>query len=300
MAIISTRLTNQGTLFLNGTYDETSQTTISTKVDAVLAAEFDEISISPVSNGIARREFPNGNLLVADYFDEFTGAAVIDSSLLIWLDAAQSSSYSGSGTNWQNLNTTIANATLYNTPTFNSTDSGGIFNFNKNSYEFAELPYLGDFTNWTVEAWAKVNSSLSGQVTSVVCGQFDLVNRLNFSIGTNRAPTSYNLCAGFFDGAWHNTIGFSPTLDTWYQLVGTYDGSVIKFYINGSMNSFLNYVGNSYSGGTIRIARRWDESATNSINFFPGDISLIRIYERALSADEISQNFNSARRRFNI
>lgn len=300
MATISTRLTNQGTLFLNGTYDETSQNTISTKVDSVLAAELDEISINPISSGIAKRELSNGNLLVANYFDEFTGAGVVDSSLLVWLDAGQSSSYIGSGTNWQNLNTTIANATLYNTPTFNSTDSGGIFNFDKNNFEFAELPYLGDFTNWTVEVWARVNSSLTGQITSVVCGQFDLVNRLNFSIGTNRAPISYNLCAGFFDGAWHNTIGFSPSLDTWYQLVGTYDGSVIKFYVNSTLNSFLNYVGSSISGGTIRIARRWDDSATNSVNFFPGDVALIRIYERALIQDEISQNFNSARRRFNI
>ena len=300
MATISTRLTNQGTYLVNGSFDENTQTTISSKIDSVLAAELDEISISPVNNGIAKRELSNGNLQVANYFDEFTGAPVVDANLLIWLDAGQTDSYSGSGINWRNLNTTIANATLYNTPTYQSTDSGGIFNFNKNTFEFAELPYLGDFTNWTVEAWAKVNSSLTGQITSVVAGQFDLVSRLNFSIGTNRAPTSYNLCAGFFDGSWHNTVGFSPSLDTWYQLVGTYDGSVINFYVNSALNSFLNYVGNSYSGGTIRIARRWDDTALNSVNFFPGDIGIVRIYDRALTIDEIAQNFNSARRRFNI
>ena len=300
MATISTRLTNQGTLFVNGSFDEVTQSVISTKIDTVLAASLDEITINPVSGGLAKRELSNGNLLVADYFDEFTGAGVVNANLIVWLDAGQSTSYTGSGTNWRNLNTTVANATLYNSPTYNSTESGGSFNFNKNSFEFAELPYLGDFTNWTVEAWARINSTLSGQVTSIVTGQFDLVNRLNFSIGTNRAPTSYNLCAGFFDGAWHNTIGFSPALNTWYQLVGTYDGSVINFYVNSSLNSFLNYTGSSLSGGTIRIARRWDDSATNSNNFFPGDIALIRLYNRALNLDEIGQNFNSARRRFNI
>lgn len=300
MAILATRLTNQGTYYVNGSFDEVTQSTISTKSDSVLAAEFNEIAINPISNGLSKREFPNGNLLVANYFDEFTGAPVVNANLIVWLDAAQTSSYSGSGSTWYNLNTTSSNATLYNTPTFSSTDSGGLFNFNKSSYEFAEIPYLGDFTTWTVEAWAKVTSSLTGQVTSVVTGQYDLVNRLNFSIGTNRSPTSYNLCAGFFDGAWHNTTGFSPTLNTWYQLTGTYDGSVVKFYVNSSLNSSLNYTGTSYSGGTIRIARRWDDSSTNSINFFPGDIALVRIYNRALTQDEVTQNFNSARRRFNI
>jgi hypothetical protein len=300
MATITSRLTNQGVYILNGSFDETIQASISTKIDTILAADFDEVSLNPMINGLAKRELVNGNLLVANYFDEFTGAPLVDSNLKVWLDTGQISSYSGSGLNWQNLNSTIANATLYNSPTFNSIDSGGILNFNKDNFEFAEIPYLGDFLNWTVEAWAKVTSSLTGQITSIVTGQYDLVDRLNFSIGTNRAPTSYNLCAGFYDGSWRNTTGFSPTLNTWYQLVGTYDGSVINFYVNGALNSFLNYSGTSLSGGTIRIARRWDGTAITSTNFFPGDIAIVKIYDRSLSADEVQQNFNSARRRFNI
>ena len=58
---------------------------------------------------------------------------------------------------------------------------------------------------WTVEAWIKVNASLTGQVTSVVTNQYNLSNALNYSIGTNKSPTDYKLCIGFFDGAWHNT-----------------------------------------------------------------------------------------------
>jgi hypothetical protein len=298
--MIASRLTNTGVLLVNGSFDEITQSSISTKSNLILAGELDEITINPVSGGVAKRETFNRVLQVADYFDEFTGAPIVDSSLKVWLDSAQSNSYSGSGTTWTNLVNSSANATLFNTPTFNSLDAGGTFTFNKNTFEYATVPNQGDLPAWTVETWAKVSSSLTGQVTSIVTGQFDLVNKLNFSIGTNRAPTSYNLCAGFYDGEWRNTAGFSPTLDTWYHLVGTYDGSTIKFYVNGTLDSFLNYFGTPSSGGEIRIARRWDGVANNSINFFPGDISLVRIYNRSLTNEEVENNFNTERHRFDV
>jgi hypothetical protein len=266
----------------------------------ILANNLDEISISPINNGVAKRENADGTLMVASYFDEFTGAPIVDSSLKVWLDAVQNDSYPGSGSTWTNLSNSSANATLINTPTFNTLESGGTFTFDKTTFEYATIPDQGDFNVWSVETWAKVTSSLTNQVTAIVTGQYDLSTKLNFSIGTNRAPGSYNLCAGFFDGSWRNTTGFSPTLDTWYHLVGTYDGSTIKFYVNGVLDSFLDYVGTPQSGGEIRIARRWDESATNSINFFPGKISLVRIYNRSLDNEEIENNFNAERHRFGV
>jgi len=298
--MIASRLTNTGVLLVNGSFDEITQSSISTKSNLILAGELDEITINPVSGGVAKRETSTGILQVADYFDEFTGAPIVDSTLKVWLDSAQSISYAGSGTNWTNLVNSSANATLFNTPTFNSLDAGGTFTFNKNTFEYATVPNQGDLPVWTVETWAKVSSSLTGQVTSIVTGQFNLSTKLNFSIGTNRAPGSYNLCAGFYDGAWRNTTGFSPTLNTWYHLVGTYDSSVINFYVNGTLDSFLNYAGTPSSGGEIRIARRWDGAANNSINFFPGDIAIVRIYNRPFTAAEVADNFNTERSRFNI
>jgi hypothetical protein len=298
--MIASRLTNSGILLVNGTFDEISQSTISTKSNLILAGNLDEISISPTINGVAKRENSDGTLMVASYFDEFTGIPIVDSSLKVWLDAAQSDSYSGIGNNWTNLTNSSANATLVNTPTFNTLNSGGSFNFDKNTFEYATVPDQGDLNIWTVEAWAKVTSSLTNQVTAIVTGQYNLSTKLNFSIGTNRAPGSYNLCAGFFDGAWRNTEGFSPTLNTWYHLVGTYDGSTVSFYVNGLLNSFLNYAGAPQSGGEIRIARRWDGVTNNSINFFPGDIALIRVYNRSLNTSEVGNNFNAERQRFGV
>lgn len=300
---IATRLTTDGVYILNGTFDEITQSTVSVGTNTVFAGEIDEVSINPISLGVARREHSDGLLQVADSFDEFSGAPIADSSLKIWVDAGDPDSYPGTGTAWYNLGTVPGSIGLFNTPTFNELDGGGCHEFDPNTYEYGDnILDLGNMPNYTVEVWAKVTSSLTGQITAIICNEFNLSASLNFSIGTNNAPLNYNLTAGFFDGAWRNAdaTGFNPTLNTWYQFVNSYDGNTIKFYVNSALHSSNNYVGTPSSGGTIRIARRWDSSDTSSANFFPGKVSVARIYNRALSDAEIWNNFNAHRARYGI
>ena len=73
MATIATRLTSTGTLLNNGIFDEVTQSTISKSATAVFADEFDEVTISPIANGLAQRQKRDGTLQVADEFDEVTG-----------------------------------------------------------------------------------------------------------------------------------------------------------------------------------------------------------------------------------
>lgn len=219
-------------------------------------------------------------------------SGIVTNGLLSWLDATD---YSGSGSTW--TADTGNDATLYNTPTYSAT-SPGYFSFSPASFEYAAVSDLGDQNTWTVEAWFRVTASMTGQITSVVCNEFDLVNKLNFSLGTNNAPGSYNICAGFFDGAWHSTSGFAPTQNVWYHVVGTYDGSTIRQYVGAVLDTQLSYSGTPQSGGEVRIARRWDSPDNDSVNFFPGDIAIVRVYSTALSATEISQNYAAERTRF--
>lgn len=298
MATIASRLTNTGTLLINGSIDEVTQSTISTTANAVLCSFFDEVSNQGAT--VARRDSANGTIQISGIVDEITGAAVIDGNIKLWLDAAQPESYSGSGSNWADLSPVTANITLVNSPTFSSLNTGGNITFVPASLQYgSSSTNLGNMPNWTVETWVRVNASLTGQITSIVSNEFNGSN-LNYSIGTNKSPSDYNLCVGFFNGAWRNTDGFIPVLNVWYQVVGSYNGSSLIQYVNGTANgSPLSYTGTASSGGNTRIARRWD-SSVSSTNLFPGDIAVVRIYNRALSADEVAQNFNAHRRRFNI
>ena len=133
----------------------------------------------------------------------------------------------------------------------------------------------------------------------VIGGQYNLSNKLNFTIGTNNAPTNYNIAVGFFDGAWHSTTGVNYALNTWFHIAGTYDGSTVKQYTNGVQVDSLNYTGTPSSGGEIRINRRWDD-VVSSGNLFDTNIGTLKVYNRALTADEIKQNFEAHRGRYGI
>jgi hypothetical protein len=217
---------------------------------------------------------------------------------LVLLDAGNLSSYPGSGSTWFDL-TTGDNATLINTPTYSSSFSG-ILQFDDASLEYGTIPNLGDLQQWTIEAWFRLTSPLTSKVTSILSNEFDLVNKLNFSLGTNNMPTNNNLTVGFFDGAWHSTTGFIPQTNVWYQVVGTYDGSVIRQYINGvASGGTLNYVGTPQSGGEVRLMKRWD-SALSAINLVDGDLSIVKIYDKALNTVQINSSWDQNKTRFGL
>ncbi len=221
------------------------------------------------------------------------------SSLLVFLDSGNTSSYSGSGSTWSNLTSGSNNATLINTPTYSSSPDG-ILQFDDTSSEYGTIPNIGNLSQWTVEAWFRISTSLSGKVTAIVANEYDLATKLNFSIGTNNAPSNYNLAVGFFDGSWRTTSGFTPSLNTWYQVVGTYDGSTVRQYVNGSASGgTLTYSGTPQSGGEVRLMRRWD-SAVSATNLVDGDLAIVKIYNSILTPSEILESYNSNKNRFSV
>jgi hypothetical protein len=217
---------------------------------------------------------------------------------VVFLDSGDPTSYPGSGSTWFDL-TTGNNATLFNTPTY-SPNFDGILQFSKTSLEYATIPNIGTIQNWTVEVWVRFTSSLNGQISMVVGNQFNLSSSINFVIGTGRAPTSYNIAAGFFQNGWYNTTGFAPTLNTWYQIVGTYDGSTIRQYVNGSASGgTLNVSSTLQSGGEVRIMRRWDDNLSSG-NLFDGDLAIVKIYDKALNSTQINSIWNENKSRFGL
>jgi Concanavalin A-like lectin/glucanases superfamily len=221
---------------------------------------------------------------------------IVTSGLTLMFDIAYLPSYPRTGSTVNDLSGNNSSATLFNSPTFSSSNIG-ILNFDDTSLQYGLTPNLGNLSQWTVEAWFNLNSLLTGKVTSIISNEFNGSN-VNFSIGTNNSPTNSNLAVGFYNGIWRSTTGFVPTTNVWYQVVGTYDGSTIKQYINGvASGGTLSYVGTPTSGGGVRLMRRWDDTTTSS-NYVNGNLAIAYVYNRALSATEVLQNYTSLSSRF--
>lgn len=196
---------------------------------------------------------------------------------------------------WRSTDQPYFYATLRNTPTY-SAGPPALFAFDANSLEYATVPNQGDISRWSLECWVRVTSSLTGVTTMIVGNQFDGISRLNFSIGTNNSPGNYNINTGFFDGAWRTAGNLTPVLNTWYHVIGTYDGATVKQYVNGTLEGSFSYVGTPQSGGEIYLAKRWDLGAVS--DHFPGDIAVARVYKGALSEGEVDKLWAATRSYF--
>lgn len=290
MTVIATRLTNQGVYYVNGSFDEVTKSNISITANTVYAAELNEIDFNPITNGVAKKEFPNGNLCVANYFDEFTGAPIVDSSLKMWIDFGQSISYPGTGSTVYDISAqTSSNVNLFGSPTFNSLEYGGTLTFNgTNQYGIGTGTPLG-LSAYTKSFWVKLNSysTNNNTVSSNNGGHFCYF------------ATTNKLYSGHSD--WGNYLVFPSTtsfsLNVWYHVALTFDTSAgMILYVNGVQDSSYNGTLTPVPGtGQVDLA-----CFDAGYNLLTGALAQVMIYDRVLSANEISQNFNALRRRFNI
>ena len=220
---------------------------------------------------------------------------LVTSGLVLSLDAGNTVSYPGSGTTWTDLSGNSNNGTLTNGPTFTNT-SGGVIVFDGID-DFVNLGtgYTSMQTQTpTLGLWYKQTS-----ITSYhgVCGWCTWGTGGGFLIdssGNNNTPT-----LNIGNGSWASQMASTSSLgaNTWAYVVGTYDGSVLRLYVNGELKNSQNLVTSiGYSSKGFAIGRYYG----NSPNSFTGQVGLVHMYNRALSASEILQNFNAFRGRYGI
>jgi hypothetical protein len=129
----------------------------------------------------------------------------------------------------------------------------------------------------------------------------------NISISDTTAHASFQI-GSTGDSSWHTATG-STTLSTgtWYHIVGTYDGTTIKVYVNGrldgstSYSSTINYTDNGTQGPnpqTLYIGAQ--HSATNSSNtttgdmyFFDGLVDDVKVFLYTLTESQIKSLYNN-------
>ena len=217
--------------------------------------------------------------------------ATVQSGLVLNLDAGVSDSYGGSGTTWTDLSSSGNNGTLTNMDGSNlNSSNGGYFTFD-GSNEFVSLSALSALTNFSIESWFRP-TSYPNNYSCIITDTY-ASGDVNFKLGYEGGS---DMVGGFYNGTWRKGTSVSTTLNTWNHIVFTYDKTSMKTYSKGVLQGSVSETSNPDSGGSsVRMGRRWDMS-----EYFPGHISVCRLYNKALTADEVQQNFDVYRERFGI
>jgi N-acetylneuraminic acid mutarotase len=165
---------------------------------------------------------------------------------------------------------------------------GGALSFDGSNdlVSVADAASLDLTTGMTLEAWVRPSANTGWRTVLLKERPGQLAYALFGSTDTNRPSGEIAL------NPWNQqTRGTTQLpLNTWTHLAVTYDGAVIRLYVNGALNSSLGASGSiTTSGDPLRIGGNtvWGE-------YFAGLIDEVRVYNRALSAAEITADMNTA------
>jgi hypothetical protein len=227
-----------------------------------------------------------------------SGVNINTSGLILSLDASSNRSYSGSGNTWYDLSGNNNSGTGQTGISYSSSNRGKFILDGSPSGYFA-LPLLTNaITNISMCCWVNITStSLRGPF--IVNGS---ANGYAIGVGNDSYDTLGNNLIGLFP--YERWIGTGVALGLgWKYVVLTLDGSSLpRIYLNGQLI-------NSYAGGNPRtpstnafIGREVGGESLSSlvIRAFGGEVSLVKFYNRALSAQEIKNNFEATRDRYGI
>ena len=244
-------------------------------------------------------EYYNGSYWIDQTTGRIAEGSIVTSNLLLHLDSGIPTSYRG-GNVWYDVSSQCAHGIFVNSPTYSPTESsGGAVSFDGTN-DYIRISTLNTLptTQITMEGWIKPTRTVS---TGTVRG--GVVSATN---------TTY---LGIFNSAdggsthslhWANTTSSSRPAsangnipnNVWSHIVGTWDGSTSRAYVNGTE------VWSAAQTGTIAdatyVVGTYGSGLVDGLHNFQGQIAIARMYSIGLSGAQVLQNYNAQRNRFNI
>jgi hypothetical protein len=225
-----------------------------------------------------------------------SGEKIVTNGLIRYIDAAQLRSYSGTGTIWNDVIRTGTSGSLVNGPTFNSANGGAIvFDGTNDRAPFPDTGLPTGTTSRTFSIWFYFN--VMQLQAAISYGTPNVTNsRQHWAIGTLN-----NKIWMTTEGPNYNFGETTRTINTWYNATATYDGTNLTRYINGAQVATNNLVTDGAQINTVLAGNLVIGDYTNTAQFpWNGRVANAAIYNRALSATEVAQNYNALRVRFGL
>jgi hypothetical protein len=269
-----------------------------------------------------------GNAFDATDFNpsgEAASPTVVTRGLRLWLDAGNNASYintsnyydcgygcqyyssnpgcTNCNTQWKDMSGNGYDGTFNGSTAVSYNNGGGSIYFS-GSPDFVNVGNVGSFSTFTVEIWFK-SDSVSNYRNPIDCnflvfnggasGYSNIGPRLEQDSGGTLGWVVGD-AAGNYTGINVVPSGLNSSLTHCAVITKTGASSFLSYYngTNASSLTFSNWTGTM---GNVNIGRGFSTSAER---WFNGGVSIVRIYNRALSASEILQNYNNGRARFGV
>jgi hypothetical protein len=223
--------------------------------------------------------------------------SIITQNLVLCLDAANPKSYPGSGTTWNDLSGNGNNGTLRNSPSYSADNLGKIVfdavnddincgndsSINFGTGDFTVSVWFRRFSNATTNLRLLSKAAGSDTADAANAGFCFFGNNTNVSFGVN--PTAARTII--------NAASYS--VNEWVNVVGLLERGVsMRTYKNAVQVATATAPVGSVSGTTSLFLG----SNVGANLFWAGEISNVSLYNRALTAQEIQQNFNATKSRY--
>ena len=179
-----------------------------------------------------------------------------------------------------------------------SKDNQGVFTFDGTN-DYINIgagtginQFSGDFT---VSLWAMrtAGGSYGNLIGDYYTNSTQNTGEWQIMMGPSSELNLYKAGVGYIVTS--RSSGFSN--NTWINVVVTRSGTTVTMYAN---NNVIATVTDSTSYGTVTGNLNIGIDGDNSSEPFPGKISTVQIYNRALTAQEVKQNYQQYKTRFNL
>ena len=217
---------------------------------------------------------------------------IVQQGLVLNLDAGNPYSYAGAGTTMYDVSPTALSWTI-NNATYNSSDPK-YFSYNgSNSWLESSTSAAYDSQTITMECWCYPNTLSQegflfekGSVNTQYSMFFESITNPNFVFRTMGTVSNQSLSFN---------VNTYLTVSAWNHIVCTYNGSSKISYVNGVQ------VANVAASGTLPTGQvnQYIGRHTGGY-FFNGRIAESRVYNIALSAAQVLQNYNATKGRFGL
>ena len=227
---------------------------------------------------------PQQNINLEDLFYD---PGIVSSNLLLHLDFANSTSYSGSGNDVYDLSDNYNHGLLNGNPNMLNNHGGEIDLDGSNDYIQLNDPF--SHQDHTIEIWLKMKETSDGWIWDARDANDD--GYILFNRGGVNQSFNYFINSNDLDSY------SQQHTNEWVQVIATHNSSKSKIFVNGQKVADKNVNKNINTTRNVRIGTR---SWGNPAYHLKAEVGIVRYYNKAFYSDDVLQNYNANAARFGL